>query len=911
MPPCCRYALCILFAIAPSAGGESTIEQLRRAGNYTAALAEAREELTRLEAGPTARPWELRTARRLVATLEHIAQLPADARKDLAYADSLTVSLDRYAAAGEYAPATELAKRQLHIRTRYLGARHPEVGESHNDLARFLDHQGMSEEAADHHVQALDIYREVYGPEHPLIANSLNNLGAVMLNRGDQARAEVLWKEALAMRRRILDRAHSQTAGSLSNLAALYMQQGEFARALPICQEAVDMRLALTGEDHPLMVPPLANLALLHMEQGDPALAEQLLRRVIEIQRRHRGETHPDLGLTFGDLAHACFAQHRNEEAEAYFREAIDMWRRTLGPQSPELALALRSLGRFYLEGNDLERAEPLLRESLEMTRRYRGQTHRSVVATQALLARCLARRGGLSAAESLLVEAAEGFETARLQAGFGYARTLFSDTPHLPLAVVRLLLGREADAWQAVERASARTLADLLMTSELRPMSLEEVSREDSLRRRLTRLEGQLTHLPPGTSREEIEAELLSAEASWCEFQRRIALRYPIRKGLTYPRERIQKTLSDRAAIVGWLEADQAGLGNGAWGFVLRSSGPVHWVSLPSARSTEDYRRALVLGGAWPFRVSRTDRLDASARDLGKAWLDPLLPHLEGIDHLIVIPTGSILGLPLESLADAGGMPYLDRFTISYTPSATIHTWLRERDASKPTPSERRTLLLGDPVFPGQSRLPGARREVEEVSSIFPHATLLLDSDASEQRWIELARTHRLESFDTIHLATHAVVDDERPDRSALLLATDRLPDALEASLAGTRLYDGRLTAREIVSDCRLDANLVVLSGCRTGLGRAVPREGHIGLAHAFLQAGARSLIVSLWPADDEASALLMGRFYRNLMEAPKAEALREAKRWLRDRIDAEGGQPYRHPAYWAGFILVGLSDT
>ncbi len=205
-------------------------------------------------------------------------------------------------------------------------------------------------------------------------------------------------------------------------------------------------------------------------------------------------------------------------------------------------------------------------------------------------------------------------------------------------------------------------------------------------------------------------------------------------------------------------------------------------------------------------------------------------------------------------------------------------------------------------------------------MATVLPDVTVLLGPEASEQEIIHLAESGELDGFDTIHLATHAFVDDERPEHSALALSRVDLPDPLKATMAGERIFDGLLTAQEIVRECALDADLVTLSGCQTALGRETAGEGYIGLAHAFLQAGARSLLVSLWKVDDKATAHLMARFYENLAGAyaderdgwrrepmPKTAALREAKRWLRNLTKEDGRTPFRHPAYWSGFVLIG----
>jgi CHAT domain-containing protein len=324
------------------------------------------------------------------------------------------------------------------------------------------------------------------------------------------------------------------------------------------------------------------------------------------------------------------------------------------------------------------------------------------------------------------------------------------------------------------------------------------------------------------------------------------------------------------------------------------------------------------------------------------------------------------MLGIPIEVLVDEESRYFGDRYGVSYAPSATIYAWLREQDAGRGASGPQNALLVGDPPFcedhlsamadeeeqdshPQQAyaatgepfirgttvrsalagnegalaalpRLPWTRQEVRLVASVIPATTTLLGAEASEQRLMGLAESGELSQFDTIHLATHALANDDLPERSALILSRTDLPDPYEAVVAGKRVHDGLLTAKEIIREWELDADLVTLSGCQTGLGRETAGEGYVGLAHAFLQVGARSLLVSLWKVEEEATALLMGRFYENLTgsyaderdgesETPmsKAAALREAKRWLREYTDEHGARIFSHPSYWSGFVLIG----
>jgi CHAT domain-containing protein len=163
----------------------------------------------------------------------------------------------------------------------------------------------------------------------------------------------------------------------------------------------------------------------------------------------------------------------------------------------------------------------------------------------------------------------------------------------------------------------------------------------------------------------------------------------------------------------------------------------------------------------------------------------------------------------------------------------------------------------------------------------------------------------------------------------SAIILAPD--PDRSADPTAPET--DGQVTAQQIVNTWDLDADLVVLSACQSGLGRYAGGEGYLGFSQALFVKGARSLVLSLWEVSDQSTELLMTRFYRNLLgqreglsqPLSKAQALDEAKRWLRsltaeEVADLTRSRPrparpaaapvrrsYDHPYFWAGFILVG----
>jgi hypothetical protein len=246
-------------------------------------------------------------------------------------------------------------------------------------------------------------------------------------------------------------------------------------------------------------------------------------------------------------------------------------------------------------------------------------------------------------------------------------------------------------------------------------------------------------------------------------------------------------------------------------------------------------------------------------------------------------------------------------------------------------------------------ARLPGTRFEVAELARLFEGANrpvrVLLDATASEPELDRLAASGELGRFGFIHLATHGAIDARFPQRSAVILTQTGLPDPLQQVLDKQPVYDGRLVVREIQRNWDLKAELVTLSACETARGQFAAGEGFVGFTQALLLSGARSVCLSLWKVDDTATALLMRRFYANLLggvgeRRPKAEALAEAKAWLRGlgRTEAEAlaaalsegeargkgaplrrpavpqgaaaDRPFDHPYYWAAFVLIGDPD-
>ena len=694
--------------------------------------------------------------------------------------------------------------------------------------------------------------RELLGEPDGEVARTLHRLGAVLLQLGDYLAATARTREALDMNRAVLETDHPNIAKNLDNLAILRRRQGDFAGAEPLFREALAMSRRLHGTLDPGVARGTNNLAIFLSDKGDYADAEALCREALAMYRSLHGEQSVEVIRSLYNLSLMQTEQSHHDEAEATCLQALDMSRRVLGETHPQTAGLLHALGMTRYELRSYASADSLLDAAVAAYGATFGPEHAYV--SWALLNRgaVLAAQGAYARADSVLSAASGIYERARAMAGTGYARSVFQPCPYPAHAAVLLELGRPGEAWRAAEHARSRALAELLMA----------------------------------------QGEVPSNDAD--------------------PLPRVLASLEPDTALLGWLHVALTPDEPLTWGYVIDRREGLRWIRLHptlkdgEAKEVEAFRLALERAGSWPFPVDDTRRLDRRSRRLHDEWLAPLLAAADGAQNLVVVPSGPLLDVPLEALKDSTGTYLDDRYCVAYTPSATLHAWLHAQDrAAAPTAG---ALLLGDPAYsdPWLADLPGTRAEIENLAESLPDATVLLGDEASEARLAELNEAGALSRYRWIHLATHALIDDEDPTASALLLAQD-------SAEAGD---DGRLTAREIVTAWHLNAELVCLSGCCTGLGRPTADEGYVGLTHAFLRAGAHSLLVSLWPVEDTATSLLMTRFYDNIAgrrdgipirPLDKAAALGEAKRWLRGMRGTDGTRPFRHPCYWSGFVLMG----
>ncbi len=771
--------------------------------------------------------------------------------------------------AGECARALEEGQQALGIR-RELRDR---SREAYSLMAVAKDYFCLGD--AQH---ALDTYSEVAPlwiefKDQANQASVLNDRGLLYSYLGEWDHAEVAHQEALALRSKLNDKAG--LVESLINLGQLQTSLHRYRAAQPDCERA--LALAREIHFHRGEAYALLNLAEALAGSGDAARARPMLLDATRI---------------FNDEGHR-----------------------------PGEGWALELLGRLDRSAGDLAAARTDLEKALEVEREVGDRILESITLVD--LARVCQDQHDSSRALEYADQAIVRIEQSRsaLMAPDLRAAWLGSkrDVYGLRIALLHGSAGnRAAEALATSEQAHSRVLLDALGESHGQIRSGIDAKLQAQLAAMDAEVNARAASLARGSGSKSEAAELRRALDRSLEKKQELEARVretsPRYASLELPLpatvEDIRRYgLDDDTVLLEYFVGETQSY---VWAVTPTS---LDMFQLPGRATLEPAMRALYTplternrrstNETVALREERTQLADlATARaskTLSKLLLGPVQPQL-GRRRIVVVPDGPLYMVPFALLLPAG----VDHEVV-YLPSASVLVEMRRRapaSVSETLPA----LVIADPVFgrddervtvPGGSgassstlaRLEWSRKEAEEIAALAPRGQVktLLDFSAEA----DVLRRGELSPYRVIHIASHALLDTEHPSLSGIVLST--------VDKKGN-VRDGQVRLHEIYN-LSLAARLVVLSACRTALGKELSGEGMIGLSRGFLYAGAQSVVATLWSVDDAATEQFMVRFYRALWQehGSPAQALRAAQQWMMRQ------KRWQSPYYWAGYTLTG----
>jgi CHAT domain-containing protein/Tfp pilus assembly protein PilF len=724
-------------------------------------------------------------------------------------------------------------------------------------------------------------------------------------------------------------------------IGLIYYSMGDLSTALQYYKSGLELTKKANDEDTEAVYQSC--IGDVFVAQNNPAGAIARYKRAVEINEKSRN---PRMQNFVHDVLSSIYLRTGEYQKAKEVIQAGLKLARELPNFQKELDLLNKS-GELHLRLRKTDQAINAYQESLRLALEKTSPRHAWTAC--AGLASAYGSLGNMDKAREYYRLAVEIMEKVRANLGSEEERAgFFQDKIEVYKELVSVLMQfhnsdeagqHDVQAFQYVERGRARAFLDSLAESRVKSdETLDEglLDRRRELQSRISRLTIQLIGEKAKESEKqssqmiaEIEHALGEADVEMANLLRDLRERYPGLRSLKYPEPvtlaETQQMLDDKSVLLSYSLSEQASFlfavsRNGFKVARLKSAGPIGEsvgkllaaVTGKNTRSSGEYRR--------------------QAAYLYRDLIEPARELLAGKSELIVIADGALHRLPFEVLLptsvlratqpDMRNLPYLvQQYAISYAPSASVLASLDNSSRIESAGLGRKDFLcFADPEYGGQSafedsslalitrgavddgkplrfkRLIHSRREAAGIARLFPggRSKVLLGREASEEN---AKLEGALGRYRMIHFAAHGLLNNNRPRYSGIVLSQP-LADRADKAVA---VEDGILQSYEIYN-LKLNADLVVLSACETGLGREIKGEGLMSLMRAFMYAGTPSVVVSLWNVDDAKSADLMIRFYRHLTAGlSKSEALRQAKL----ETIREGGFPY----LWAPFVLIGRS--
>lgn len=802
---------------------------------------------------------------------------------------------------GEYGRAAELYQAVLKTMVEWSpGPDDPETASVHDALALAYHNLGDYAKAEEHFLEAVRIREDNYDPDiedlDPLpLATGLSNLGNHYLDLGDAQQAQEPLDRALGLFMLPLTRAEPSPGlpVALGNLSALYLAQGDFEKAQQLGQQALDAALQFLGADHPTTATLMHNMGHLLLEQQKFDAAEKLWQSVLQKRRQSLGAEHPQVAESLYQLARLSLLQGAPDAARDSLEAALSIQRKALGSEHLQTSNTLELLARVALEQQQPQTALQLARQVTQ--------------AREKVLA-------------NILSFTSEGERLAYWQTNHWPYRLLATlsssdQAEDIALAVLRnkgVILDSLLE-----DRAAARASSD--------PDLQERVRQLKRAKRRLLELVlEEPESLGESLLRERIE--LAGRVEAWEKELARKAGLGKARRALNVTLEQVQEALPADSVLVEFIRYQHylgSGLSELRYGAVVIYPGRApSWVGLGEAKALEQrirgLRRAVLSGG--DARLST--QMDALYQSLW-APVQKLLP--EGVASVIVSPDSELSFVPFAALTTPEGHFLGERLRVMYVASGRDLLWRQQA-------AEGNSLtMFANPAFSieqaaegqgpasglasreltrlGFEPLPGTETETTAIANAAKKASwevaVYRGPSATEERLSSLV------SPAILHLATHGfflssirINSSSRLAPKGLTLQNPMLRSGLAMAGAATTVeawrkghtppadQDGILSAQEVGSLDLSGTSLVVLSACDTALGEAAAGEGVMGLRRGFGWAGARYLLMTLWPVSDEHTAQIMTDFYgRLLQQQPPHQALAEVQREWLVRLKQEQG--------------------
>ena len=861
---------------------------------------------------------------------------------------------------GNFEKAKEYYKESLAMLRRICEKNDPRVANTINNLANVILATGENSKAEPLFLEALEMYRQFYKSDNTDFARSINSVGYYYKSVGNYRKAEPLYKEALAMRRRLFTNDHTDLARSINNMGSFYENVGNYEKAEQFFEESLAMTRKIYKTDHFELANRINNLGSLLSDIGNYKKAEPLLKEALAMRRRLFSSDNRDLVNSISNLAVFYRRLGKNDLAEPLFLEANEMSNRLFPNDHPTLASTINNLAVFYYMAKNFEKAGPLLKEQLAMKHRLYNSVHPALADGIFNYATFLEETNQLKEAERLYFELLEN-NKKMLEDVFPILSEV--EKKHYWNAMNPNFEGFNSLALKRIDENplilcnmydnQLFTKAILFNTSNRIKTRIIN-SNDSSLIFKLNEWSDKRDFLVSlyKMSNEELKNKNLnidSIENVANDLEKELSL-----KSEDFKQSYEKKKVTWRS-IQTLLKPDEAAVEAVRFRYWdnRRFTDTVYYAFLVLTEKTSEHPDLLVLENGQQLEneyfSDYRDNIKRRTKDTISyiRYWEKLHDKLKGYKKIYFSADGVYNKLNPETLLMPNGKYLIEEKDIQQM-NSTKDLLIGYNNNRKDVDHYESAVLIGNPNFTlsesivnetsnkirrqltdeanyetltsirgiNLTSLPGTEKEVKDIEKLLKNKNIKVETYLGDMALKTVVKT--VSNPGILHIATHGMFLQDVKKESTSILGFDE-QKIVENPLLRSGLFftgadnylksdsvkpsgddNGLLTAYEAMN-LELDkTELVVLSACETGLGEVVNGEGVYGLRRAFQQAGAHSIIMSLWTVNDEATQELMTKFYSNWVSGmAKREAFKKAQIEIKSK--------YKDPYFWGAFVMVG----
>jgi len=815
-----------------------------------------------------------------------------------------------------------------------------------NNIALYYDETGNYETAENYYKKALEITKDLIGDNHYKYGITLNNLATLYKNTGHFDQAEPLYLQYAKICKEQLGEKNIEYATSLNNLAVLYEAMGRYDEAEPLYEETVKIIKHLYGTQNPFYAEAINNLGGLYRSQKKLSEAKKLFEEALEITKNILGEKHHTYALILNNLA--LLQQDRKDfsQSEKLFVENNQKIKDALGNKHPNYAASINNLAGLYEHTGRYDDALKLYSEALDILQSSVGERHHLTTFTYSALARVYTVMNNYDEADKMweksidnyLFEIRTFFPTMSEKEKGQFYQTLkeefeiFNSYALLRSKTNPSILSRMYDnqlATKALLLTSTNKMKHTILSSKdssIVRMFKQWLSEKEVLSKLYTISQDELQN-------QHIKLDSIEHKAN--ELERQLSLKSEVFK-------------SNEVSFKSWkdvrknLETDEAAMEIIRFQkYKFDSAGvyvdSIYYACLVIKNSTTDNPELIVLKDGKKMEgkllaiYKNSIKFKLTDKSSYDAYWRPIQQHLVGIKKVDISPDGVYNQINFNTLRNNE-----NNLFVLETYDLKLVTNTKDLIKNKQVINIKKSIsLFGNPDYAYSPEPIIDSLQEEDVESLLnplqgtEEEVNEINGEVMAHRWNSKVYTGKeanetnlksIKSPKVLHIATHGffekdIAGNKESNRSA---GTENplLRSGLMFAGASISLYnkenhvfnsdkieekheDGILTAYEAMNLNLDHTDLVVLSACETGLGQVKNGEGVYGLQRAFIIAGAKSVILSLWKVNDETTQKLMSYFYEEWL---KTENKNIAFKKAQTRLKSE----YKDPYYWGAFVIV-----